>query len=150
MSNKLNNPLTAPRIYWSILNCLLSNRKILTIPPLLVNGNKLFRKSWPFNKSFADECTPLNDLNKLAPLYLKTEKKLCNLSISKNDMFTNISNLDPDKSHGWDNLSVRMIKLCGDSLIFPLNCIFEGALRFLEISRFLEKSRRCICLQNRK
>ena len=39
MSNKLNNPLTAPKTYWSILNCFLNNRKIPAIPPLLVNGD---------------------------------------------------------------------------------------------------------------
>ena len=38
-------------------------------------------------------------------------------------------NLGPNKSHGWDDLSFRMIKLCGDSLIYPLKCIFEGALQ---------------------
>ena len=39
------------------------------------------------------------------------------------------SNLDPNKSHGSDNLSIRMIKLRGDLLIYPLKCIFEGALQ---------------------
>ena len=81
--------------------------------------------------NFSEKADPLtsflqinvHSLNKLAPLYLKTEKKLRNLSITENDMSTNISNLDPKKSHGLDNLSV----IC-DSLIFPLNCIFEGAL----------------------
>ena len=38
-------------------------------------------------------------------------------------------NLGPNKSHGWDDLSFRMIKLCGDSLIYPLKCIFEGPLQ---------------------
>ena len=28
-----------------------------------------------------------------------------------------------------DNLSLRTIKLCGDSLIYQLKCIFEGALQ---------------------
>ena len=77
---------------------------------------------------FAGQCTPLNNFNKLSPLYLKTDKNLCNLSINESDIST-INNLDPSKSHGWDNLSVRMIKLCGDSLIYPLKCIFEGGLQ---------------------
>ena len=78
---------------------------------------------------FADQRTLLNNLNKLSPLYLKTDKKMCILSINKNDISTVISNLDPNKSNGWDILSVRMIKLCSDSLIYPLKCIFEGALK---------------------
>ena len=52
---------------------------------------------------------------------------MCNLSINKNDVSIIIRNLDPNKSHGWNNLSVRMIKLFGDALIFPLKCIFERA-----------------------
>ena len=52
---------------------------------------------------------------------------MCNLSINKNDISIIIRNLDPNKSHGWNNLSVRMIKLFGDALIFPLKCIFERA-----------------------
>ena len=39
MSNKLNDPLTAPKTYWSILNRFLNNRKIPVITPLLVNGD---------------------------------------------------------------------------------------------------------------
>ena len=65
----------------------------------------------------------------MPPLYLRTDKQLRNLSINENDISTIISNLDPNKSHGWDNLSVRKIKLCDDSLIYPLKCIFEGALQ---------------------
>ena len=52
-----------------------------------------------------------------------------NLSINESNISTIFSNLDPNKSHGWDNLSVRIIKLCGDSLIYPSNCIFKGALQ---------------------
>ena len=39
MSNKYNDPLAAPKTYWSILNCFLNNRKIPAIPPLHVNGD---------------------------------------------------------------------------------------------------------------
>ena len=50
--------------------------------------------------NFADQCTLLNNLNKLPPLYLKTERKLCNLIINENDISTIIGKLDPNKSHG--------------------------------------------------
>ena len=38
MSKKLNNPATAPKTYWKILNRFLSNKKIPSISSLLVNG----------------------------------------------------------------------------------------------------------------
>ena len=35
---KLNDPITAPKTYWKIINRFLNNKKIPAIPPLLVNG----------------------------------------------------------------------------------------------------------------
>ena len=55
MSNKLNDPLTAPKTYWSQLSRFLSNRKILAIPPLLVKGDIITNFSanvYLFNKFF--------------------------------------------------------------------------------------------------
>ena len=77
-----------------------------------------------FNKFFADQCTPLNNLNKLPPFYLKTDKKLCNLSINENDISIIIRNLDPNKSYGWENLSVRII-----SFVVTLNLSIKGTLQ---------------------
>ena len=78
MSNKLDDLLAATNTYWSILNRFLNNiTKISVIPPLLVNGDiitSLSKKADLFNKFFVDQCTPLNNLNKLPPLYLKTGK----------------------------------------------------------------------------
>ena len=37
LSKKLSNPETAPKTNWKILNLFLSNKKIPSIPPLLVN-----------------------------------------------------------------------------------------------------------------
>ena len=33
-----------------------------------------------------------------------------------------------DKAHGWDQLSKRMIKTCGDSITFPLKLIFKSMI----------------------
>ena len=46
MAEKLDNPFTAPKAYWSILNNFLGKRKTLNIPPLIVNfGFRLYNKS---------------------------------------------------------------------------------------------------------
>ena len=34
----------------------------------------------------------------------------------------------PNKAHGCDNISIRMIKLCGKSIAFPLKLKFESSL----------------------
>ena len=103
MSNKLNDPLTAPKTYWSILHHFLNNRKTPAIPPPLVNGDiitNFSEKADLLNMFFADQCTPFDNLNKLNLFILKQR----NVSINENDISTIIRNLDPNKSHGWDNL----------------------------------------------
>ena len=39
-----------------------------------------------------------------------------------------IKNLDPNKSHGHDTLSICMLKLCGESIYQPLNLFFKSCL----------------------
>lgn len=41
-----------------------------------------------------------------------------------------INTLGSKKAHGCDGISVRMIKLCGDSTVTPLKSIFEQTLKF--------------------
>ena len=40
-----------------------------------------------------------------------------------------INNLDPNKAHGHEKISIRMLKTCGDSICRPLNIIFKTCLR---------------------
>ena len=49
-------------------------------------------------------------------------------SVTEKDILAIIKSLDPNKSHGWDNISIKMIKMCGESLVLPLKIIFEAAL----------------------
>ena len=39
-----------------------------------------------------------------------------------------IRSLKPNKAHGWDNVSVRMIKYCDSALVLPLKLIFLNCL----------------------
>ena len=47
----------------------------------------------------------------------------------KYDISFIFSNLDRNKSGRLDNLSIRMTKLCGDELIYPLKYTFEGEVQ---------------------
>ena len=40
-----------------------------------------------------------------------------------------IQKLHPNKAHGQDNISIRMIKICGKSVCIPLREIFEECLK---------------------
>ena len=57
-----------------------------------------------------------------------TNSCLNSFSITEKDILAIIKSLDPNKSHGWDNISIKMIKMCGESLALPLKMIFEVAL----------------------
>ena len=45
------------------------------------------------------------------------------------DLSKIIKNLNPNKAHGHDNISVKMIQMCGDTIIPPLTLIFDSAIK---------------------
>ena len=51
------------------------------------------------------------------------------MNIFNNDIFAIIKNLDLNKFHGWDYISITMIKLCVKSIVYPLNLILEASLK---------------------
>ena len=142
MCEKLNDPITALKTYWKIINRFLSNKKIPAIPPLLVYGeiiSNFSQKASIFNKFFASQCTPLQNSSSLTTFYLRTDETLSTLNISYN-IFAIIKNVNPNKSHGWDNISIRMIKLCGKSIVYPLKFIFEVSLQDGELPDYWKKA----------
>ena len=64
----------------------------------------------------------------LRDINFHTNARLNSFSITEKDILAIINSLDPNKSHGWDNISIKMIKMCGESLALPLKMIFEAAL----------------------
>ena len=133
LAGKLANPATSSKTYWSILKTFLNNKKIPCIPPLF-HENKFItnfkEKAELFNTFFANQCTLLNNSsvlpNNLAKL---TNKSLDTVNFSTDDISKIINNLDPNKAHGHDMLSIRMIKLCGNSICKPLSIIFNDCLK---------------------
>ena len=132
MCGQLNDRITAPKTYWKIISRFLNNKEIPAIPPLLLNGeiiSNFSQKASIFNKFFASQCTPLQNSSSLPTFYLRTDETLSSLNVNDDDIFAIIKNLNPNKSHGWDNISIRMIKLCGKSIVYPLKLIFEASLQ---------------------
>ena len=39
-----------------------------------------------------------------------------------------LNKLKPDKAHGWDGISIRMIKMCGDSIVVSLPIIYRSCI----------------------
>ena len=73
MTDKLQNPSTAPKTYWAILSHLLYNKKLPAIPPLLADGkfvSDFCEKANLFNIFFSLICTPLHNTSILPPFYI--------------------------------------------------------------------------------
>ena len=64
----------------------------------------------------------------------KSNESLSSITFEINDIEKIFKNLDPNKAHGHDMLSIRMLKLCGESIYKPLNLIFKFCL---ETGQFL-------------
>ena len=78
---------------------------------------------------FVNQCSLLSS-NSVLPTNLPqlTSKCLDSIHFSSSDIVKIISRLDPNKAHGHDMLSIRMIKLCGNSVCKPLSIIFKDCL----------------------
>ena len=132
LSSRLADPLTSPKTCWSILKTFLNNKKIPCIPPLF-HENKFVtdfkEKAELFNHFFVNQCSLLSN-NSVLPTNLPqlTNKCLDSIHFSSSDIAKIISHLDPNKAHGHDMLSIRMIKLCGNSICKPLSIIFNDCL----------------------
>ena len=119
MTKKLADSNNSPKTYWTILNCLLYNKKIPTIPPLLVDGklvSDFCKKANIFNNFFASICTPIDNTSCLPSFSYRTGSRIKSFHVTENDILAIIKTLDPNKAHGCDNISIRMIKICNQSL----------------------------------
>ena len=133
LAKKLNNPLLETKTYWSILKTFYNDKKIPIIPPLLVNDKfvtDIQMKANILNKFFADQCTPLKNNSSLPvkQIFL-TQSRLTSIDFDENELLKIIRSLNINKAHGHDDISIRMIKICGKSLIKPLTFLFKTSLR---------------------
>ena len=98
----------------------MNGKKIPCIPPIyhndkFVSDNK--KKCDLFNSYYSDQCTPLvNDSKLLSVLTVYTESLLESFHFSADRVGDIIKKLDSNKAHGHDMISIRMLKLCGDSI----------------------------------
>ena len=75
-----------------------------------------------------------------------TDQYLSNIEFTKDDIKRIICKLDPNKAHGHDRVSIRILKMSGDAIIESVFKIFKN-LEFFQITgkketlyRFLKKA----------
>ena len=126
----LANAGSSSKMYWSLINTVLNKAKIPIIPHLLENGlfiSDFAEKAQLFNDYFI--CTTI-DTGSEIPLETQRNPILINdFVISDEKILKIIRSLNPNKAHGWDEISIRMIKLSDVALVTPLKIIFTNCLR---------------------
>ena len=124
--------MTSPKSYWSILKTFLNDKKIPCIPPLIHDDKFITNfkeKAEIFNNFFVKQCSLINTDSDLPPfLSKKIHKSLSTIHFTSDDILKITKNLDLNKAHGHDMISIRMIEIYDVSICKPLELIFRSCL----------------------
>ena len=86
-------------------------------------------KSGTIKLIFANQCSLINSSSRLSlTLSHKANQQLSSVKIIDNDILKIIAKLDPNKAHGHDQISIRMIKICSTSICKPLRLTFNHCI----------------------
>ena len=132
LPKNLNNPLLQAKTHWSIFKTFYNNKKNPLIPLLLINKfvADIHAKANIFNKFFADQCAPLKNNSMLLTNHLfMTQARLRSLDFNEGEILKIVRALNINKAHGHDGISIRMIKICDESLLKPLLILFKNSLK---------------------
>ena len=78
---------------------------------------------------FASKCTPLINDRVLSDLVdYMSKASLSSIDFNSLDILEVIKTLNVNKAHGYDYISVRMIILCGQSIVIPLTIISKNCI----------------------
>ena len=132
LSLKLNNLNTSAKTYWSILKSFYNDTKVPLTPPLLVN-NKIVsdftKKANLFNGFFAVQCTALTNSCVLpSTIFFKAHSRLNSIFFEKEDLLKTVRNLNVNKAHGHEDISIRMLKICDSEVVEPLSLIYKNCI----------------------
>ena len=82
-----------------------------------------------FSPFFAKQCTLVSNNSVLPSEFTyMTEERIQSINFSESDVIKIIRALDVNKAHDHDNISVRMTKLCTNSVIHLLTLIFQNSM----------------------
>ena len=78
-----------------------------------------------FNEFFSLQFSPVVNSSVLPDNSLSS---LESIMISESDILKTIRSLDIIKAHGYDEISVRMMKICNDTIVEPLKMLFVNPI----------------------
>ena len=134
------DPATIPKAYSSILKLFLNNKKRPCISPIYqfhqfhhYNNytNDFKQKDDTFDNFSAKQWTIVSSTSKLptGSLKKKTNNCLSNICFTKDDTAKIMKNLDPNKARRQDMIIIRMVKICGESILKPLELVSKSRSR---------------------
>ena len=127
----LTDPNTGSKRYWWLINKDLNKTKVPVIPPLLENGSfssDFSSKAQIFNDYFLIQCMPLNTGSTVPLESTLNDTQLSDIYITDDKILRIIRSLNANKAHGWDDIYVKIVKICDSALVLPLKLIFCNCL----------------------
>ena len=136
LRKKLSDPTHGTKSYWTTLNKIINKKKFSNILPLLENG--VFVTNFQtrvniFNNHFVEQCSLISNDSVLPNPVCRCISSLSGVKITEEKNLSIILSLNPKKAHGWDDISINMIKLCDIETVKPLYLIYKECL---ETGRF--------------
>ena len=131
LGKKVNEPGTSQKAYWKIINRVMNKCRAPKIPPLLVNNMFILNcneKAKLFNDFFSKQCMPIITSSVLPPLNYLTDNRIDRIEIQCDEILSLIRNLNPNKATGSNGISAQMLLLCDNSVVLPLEIIFQNIL----------------------
>ena len=127
------NPSTSAKTYWSILKTFAHGRKVPVIPPLVINNKFISNfktKGNYFNIFFNQKCTAIStDSSTSSSVNLATNETVTKINFDEQLISKLIVALNPNKAHGHDGLSIRMLQMGSDSISKPPSIVFRNCLK---------------------
>ena len=140
ISKELCCKAIAPKYYWLLLKGMLNGKKVPCILTIF-HDNKFVRdfskNASLFTSSFAKQYSII-EYNSVTPpppppfplsTILITDQYLANTEFMKDDSKRIICKLDHNKAHDHDMISIRMLKISGNTIVEPLFKIFKNCLK---------------------
>ena len=131
IGNKLCDPKTGQKTYWTAFKKIVNKKKYTNIPPLIGQVHfisNFIQKAQIFNEYFAGQCKIYDNGSVLPTLRKRTDKNLVNIDITELQIVNIIMKLNPNKSHGYEGISIAMLQLCSHEIANPLKIIFQHSL----------------------
>ena len=72
----------------------------------------------------------VNDIILPSTIMYRTENRLSTISFKNEDVLKIIKSLNINKAHGHDDISIRLLQICGAEVVKPLSLIFKNCIQY--------------------